>query len=304
MRIAALIVLGTLAVMGWGSPPAEAHGTYPIPGDVVREFDPPGQAWDAGHRGIDLSGNPGDVVTAPAAGVVTFVGTIAGVAVVTIDHGDVRSTYQPVAATVAIGTEVDAGDAIGVLQAGHACPAAACLHWGLLRGETYLDPRLLLGVTMRLLPPGSAGEADGAAAQRAAAVAVSDGQLARPVPGPVISPFGLRLHPILHVWRLHAGVDFSAGCGTPILAAGDGVVVSAGYAGDAGNLLVLDHGSMGGRHVQTVYMHAQGYQVSAGQHVTKGEVVGWVGTTGLSTGCHLHFGVKADGGYVDPEGFL
>src|SRR6185369_11722686 len=94
------------------------------------------------------------------AGTVRFAGMIAGVGVVSVDHADgLRTTYQPVAPTVRAGQPVAAGDPIGVLVAGHpGCPVAACLHWGLRRGDAYLDPLALLGLArVRLLPIQTAG---------------------------------------------------------------------------------------------------------------------------------------------------
>jgi murein DD-endopeptidase MepM/ murein hydrolase activator NlpD len=122
---------------------------------VTRRFDPPAQRWLPGHRGVDLAGSPGSVVYAAGAGTVAFAGTVAGHGVVSIDHPDgLRTTYQPVTASVAAGEPVAAGDPIGVLDPGHdGCPVAACLHWGLRRGESYLDPLGLLGLgRVRLLP--------------------------------------------------------------------------------------------------------------------------------------------------------
>ena len=124
---------------------------------VVRPFDPPPRPWLAGHRGVDLAAVPGVPVRAAGAGVVAFAGTVAGRGVVSVDHADgLRTTYEPVTPAVRAGDPVPAGGLLGVLDAGHAgCPAAACLHWGLRRGETYLDPLALLGrARVRLLPTG------------------------------------------------------------------------------------------------------------------------------------------------------
>lgn len=124
---------------------------------VVRRFDPPPEPWLAGHRGVDLAAGPGAVVRAAGPGVVAFAGTVAGRGVVSVDHANgLRTTYEPVTATVTAGAAVGRGTELGVLTPGHAgCPAAACLHWGLRRGDTYLDPLLLLGFArVRLLPLG------------------------------------------------------------------------------------------------------------------------------------------------------
>ena len=124
----------------------------PVP-HVVRGFTPPALPWGAGHRGVDLAAAPGSTVYAAGAGQVTFAGSLAGRGVVTITHGELRTTYLPVRASVRAGSRVTAGQAIGVVEnvPGH-CPAG-CLHWGLLRGPVYLDPLALLGrAPVRLLP--------------------------------------------------------------------------------------------------------------------------------------------------------
>jgi murein DD-endopeptidase MepM/ murein hydrolase activator NlpD len=121
---------------------------------VVRGFDPPETTWGSGHRGVDLLGRPGQPVRAAKAGRISFAGTLAGRGVVVVDHGGVRSTYEPVAAGVHLGQHVRGGQRIGTLQAGGShCFPRACLHWGLLRGDTYLDPLMLVGGgPVRLLP--------------------------------------------------------------------------------------------------------------------------------------------------------
>jgi murein DD-endopeptidase MepM/ murein hydrolase activator NlpD len=122
---------------------------------VVRRFDPPPKPWLAGHRGVDLAAEAGVPVRAAGAGTVHFAGLVAGRGVVSVTHpSGLRTTYEPVDPTVRAGQAVAAGDQIGTLAAGHpGCAAAACLHWGLRRGEEYLDPLALLGLgRVRLLP--------------------------------------------------------------------------------------------------------------------------------------------------------
>ncbi|MBM9460404.1 M23 family metallopeptidase [Nocardioides sp. zg-536] len=121
---------------------------------VHRRFDPPDGPYGAGHRGVDLAGHAGQQVRTALPGRVAFVGRIAGRGVVTVSHGDTRTTYEPVAGAVAVGQEVAAGAVIGSLElVGSHCFPQACLHWGWLRGETYLDPlRLVGGGPVRLLP--------------------------------------------------------------------------------------------------------------------------------------------------------
>jgi murein DD-endopeptidase MepM/ murein hydrolase activator NlpD len=143
------------------------------------------------------------------------------------------------------------------------------------------------------------------AAQQAATVQASGGgggggRLYRPVPGAITSPYGYRIHPIFHVRKMHTGVDMTAGMGTPIHAAEAGSVLSAGWRGGYGKCVVISHG--GG--LATLYGHLSSISVSAGQKVGRGEVIGKVGSTGYSTGPHLHFEVRVNGSPVNPAGYL
>ena len=167
--------LGVLGVVAWltvgpllAAAPASGAGTgwrWPLdpPVAVVTAFVAPAGPFAAGHRGVDLAGQVGEAVRAAGAGVVAFAGVVAGRGVVSVDHpGGLRTSYEPVAAAVGLGDLVGAGAVLGRLQAvASHCPPAACLHWGLRRGGTYLDPRSLLGaLQVRLLPVwGSAGPA-------------------------------------------------------------------------------------------------------------------------------------------------
>jgi murein DD-endopeptidase MepM/ murein hydrolase activator NlpD len=130
--------------------------------------------------------------------------------------------------------------------------------------------------------------------------APSSGGWVRPVPGSVTSPFGYRIHPIYGTKRLHAGVDFRAGHGEPIKAAADGRVILASSYGGYGNTVIVDHG--GG--VATLYAHQSRVAVSYGDRVAAGEVIGYVGSTGLSTGAHLHWEVRRGGAPVDPMQYV
>jgi len=123
---------------------------------------------------------------------------------------------------------------------------------------------------------------------------------AYPVSAPITSPYGMRLHPVTHIYKLHDGTDFGAGCGTPIRAAYSGRVAERYYNAGYGNRLMIDHGYVDGRYVTTGYNHAIRYTVSVGQHVSQGQVVGYVGSTGYSTGCHLHLMVWLGGRLVNP----
>lgn len=133
---------------GWPLSPAPA---------VVHVFDPPDSTYGAGHRGVDLAGSVGAPVLAAMGGSVTFAGSLAGRGVVVVDHGDTRTTYEPVAASVSVGDVVAQGAVIGTLTATQShCLPAICLHWGWIRNadDVYLDPLGLIGLgrSVRLLP--------------------------------------------------------------------------------------------------------------------------------------------------------
>ncbi|MGO4188434.1 M23 family metallopeptidase [Pseudarthrobacter sp. TAF60_1] len=108
---------------------------------VLRTFDPPDKPWMSGHRGVDLgAAYDGVPVTSPASGTVSFVGVVVDRPVITIDHGDgLRSSFEPVESTLATGAVVAKGQIIGTLQAGH-CDALDCVHWGVRRGDDYINP--------------------------------------------------------------------------------------------------------------------------------------------------------------------
>lgn len=120
----------------------------------------------------------------------------------------------------------------------------------------------------------------------------------------VTSSFGSRTHPLTGVTKLHTGVDFGAPQGAQVAAARDGRIEFAGTTTAYGIRVVIDHGTIGGKRLQTTYSHLSALQVTAGQTVTAGSPVGLVGSTGLSTGPHLHFEVLLDGQYMDPLPWL
>jgi murein DD-endopeptidase MepM/ murein hydrolase activator NlpD len=156
--VTAILLAVTLAC--FAALPAAAEpdpiGVWPLDPQpaVLAGFDPPDAPWLAGHRGVDLLGHAGQEVLAALAGRVTFAGMLAGRGVVVVLHGDTRTTYEPVTATVPVGQLVGRGEVIGRLDAaGSHCPPQVCLHWGWLRGEVYLDPLDLVGSgSVRLLP--------------------------------------------------------------------------------------------------------------------------------------------------------
>ena len=128
------------------------------------------------------------------------------------------------------------------------------------------------------------------------------GMFAFPAPSytRISDDYGNRIHPTLGVEKFHNGIDLAAPNGSPILAAYDGEVVAASYSSSMGNYVMIDHGDR----LYTIYMHASALYVSKGDAVTKGQQIAAVGSTGRSTGPHLHFGVRKNGGYVSPWGYL
>jgi len=306
-KLLAIIIGLLISVAGVTPAYAAPQAVAPVLGDVVRGFDPPDQPWLAGHRGVDIAGVEGQSVVAAMDGVVSFAGMVAGRPVISINHGRLTTTYEPVQPSVTAGQSVAAGQTIGTLLAGHPCPVEACLHWGLKDGETYLDPlSLLSGGDIRLITADAMDTVRAHAAAMAQSLGgpASAAGLVSPAAGDVSSPFGMRLHPILGTWRFHDGMDIAASCGSPITAAAAGTVVESFYSSGYGNRLVIDHGVVNGHQLRTAYNHAQGYVVSVGDQVTQGQLIGSVGTTGASTGCHLHFQVWLDGALTDPQPLL
>lgn len=128
----------------------------------------------------------------------------------------------------------------------------------------------------------------------------SNGYLTRPVPGRVTSHYGYRKHPIYGYWGLHDGTDFSTPCGQGMKAVADGTVVSRYWSDVYGNRLVLDLGRVNGKSLAVIYNHAISYRVGPGARVNRGQIIGSAGSTGWSTGCHLHFSVLVNGNTVNP----
>ncbi|HYJ77490.1 MAG TPA: peptidoglycan DD-metalloendopeptidase family protein [Actinomycetes bacterium] len=160
---------------------------------------------------------------------------------------------------------------------------------GELSGELAAQARAELG---------AAGARDGSA------VPARPGTLSWPVNGPVSSPFGMRVHPITGVYKLHTGTDLSASCGTPIHVARPGVVIAAGWNSAYGWRTVVSHGVVGGVLLTTTYNHQTRLGTVVGAQLAAGDVLGVVGSTGYSTGCHLHFELYVNATLVDPEPWL
>lgn len=259
----------------------------PLPdAEVVRPFDRDATKYGPGHRGVDLSGSVGAPVRAVASGTVIWAGPVAGRSTVTVDHGSERSTYEPLEVAVVVGERVAAGQLLGYLQAGHGACRSACLHLGRLESADYRDPAELLGRNaFRLIspigppppPPFGAGGA-------------------LPVAGPITSGFGPRVHPITKRRGFHDGVDIGAACRTPVPAIAAGRVVHAGSRGAYGQQVQIRHTARDA----TSYSHLAKINVKPGQSVRAGQIIGTVGNTGMSTGCHLHFMLISDGVPRDP----
>ncbi|MCT1459696.1 peptidoglycan DD-metalloendopeptidase family protein [Aestuariimicrobium sp. p3-SID1156] len=284
----------------------------PVGGGVTRPFEQPEHRYASGHRGVDLAAPEGSTVRAAAAGTVGFLGRVAGRPVLVVEHGNgIQTTYEPVIASVTSGDKVQAGQALGVLASGGG--HSGSLHWGLKEKGDYLDPMLHLapsqagGATapgpVRLLPlkaeprplvaalppdlglPGQGGLPSPSA--------IGGGI---PVSGPITSPYGMRLHPVLKVWKLHDGVDYGAPCGAPIRSVSAGRVVLVENHVAYGKRVIVDAG--GG--TRYGYTHLSTFGVSTGQQVAAGSYLGSVGSTGYSTGCHLHFMAWRNGQVVPP----
>ncbi|MFE7604953.1 M23 family metallopeptidase [Brachybacterium paraconglomeratum] len=150
---------------------------------------------------------------------------------------------------------------------------------------------------------GAAGtaSAEGTDSADGEAVVGSDSGYIRPSSGAITSGYGGRVHPVLGYYKGHDGVDFGAACGAPVKAAKSGTVVAVEYHHASGNRVKIDHGNG----VVTGYYHLQGFNTSVGATVAQGDTIGYVGSTGRSTGCHLHF-AKMDeaGNYSDPMSLL
>ncbi|MGC3952783.1 MAG: peptidoglycan DD-metalloendopeptidase family protein [Propionicimonas sp.] len=129
----------------------------------------------------------------------------------------------------------------------------------------------------------------------------------RPIKAEPGSRFGMRFHPIKHVWRMHWGLDFGASCGAPLYAMADGKVTQVlrtSQSNGLGNWTVINYGSYKGSNISSGYAHQSKIIVKPGQKVKRGQLVGYVGTTGLSTGCHLHLQIYKNGVRVNPINYV
>src|SRR4051794_4192011 len=188
----------------------------------------------------------------------------------------------------ALATEIDVGD-VGPSD-------AFDLVLGADRQLLYAGLSRAMASSLQLVRWNAGGRSEWINAANAERPAPSVGALIMPANGPVTSYFGYRYHPILHFTRFHAGIDIGAGWGSPIVAAGDGQVVGAGWAGGYGREVQIAHG--GG--IVSLYGHMSDIVAQPGSFVRAGQVIGYVGSSGLSTGPHLHFEVRMSGQPVNP----
>ena len=135
-------------------------------------------------------------------------------------------------------------------------------------------------------------------------VKVASAGFVKPIGGRITSPFGWRTHPIFNSRTFHSGVDIGGPNGGGIKASNSGKVIYSGWYGGYGKVVILDHGTINGKPTTTLYAHMSSIRVKQGQHVNKGEVVGYEGTTGYSTGPHLHFEVRINGKPNNPLNYI
>ena len=130
------------------------------------------------------------------------------------------------------------------------------------------------------------------------------GGFLRPVEGRISSPYGMRTHPIFKSRIFHNGIDYAAAYGTPIKASNAGKVIYSGWYGGYGKVVIIDHGSCTGAPTTSLYAHMSRQKVTVGQTVTRGQIVGYIGTTGYATGPHLHFEIRINGKPQNPANYL
>ena len=190
----------------------------------------------------------------------------------------------------ALATEIDVGD-VGPQD-------AFDMVLGADRQLLYAGLDRVANSSLQLVKWNANGRSEWIDAANADKPAPVESGMAMPAMGPITSYFGNRYHPILHFTRFHAGIDIGAAWGSPIVAAGDGQVAAAGWSGGYGRQVRIWHG--GG--VMTTYSHMSDIVAAPGSFVRRGQVIGYVGSSGLSTGPHLHYEVLKDGTPVNPLG--
>lgn len=213
----------------------------------------------------------------------------------------VESYIKALATRISIGRDIDAADGFDLIIERQRAAT----------GETRIGDLLFAGIDqgrrkvqlVRFGPDGANGEGDASGSSRTDGWFDANGQTERravsglPVSGRITSNFGLRVHPLLGFTRMHKGLDIGAPYGTPIHAMTDGIVAFAGRTGGYGNFVKLTHG--GG--MASGYGHMSRIAVSSGTRVRQGQVIGYVGSTGMSTGPHLHWEVWRNGAAINPR---
>ena len=197
-----------------------------------------------------------------------------------------------VAATTLVG--------FGAVGLSHAPSAAA----GATTPQDAVTPQALPPVPPAFAARQAALAATIADASAESAALTQRGLFYRPTLGDIGSGWGMRLHPILKIYRMHEGLDVGAPCDAPVWAVLDGTVVAAGYGASSGNYVKVDHGVVNGHHLVTDSLHLNKVGVAVGQKVKRGEQLGLSGTTGLSTSCHVHLALWVDGVNSDPQPYL
>ena len=210
-----------MAGSGGVEPAPSRDGVWPLaPRPAIdRGFVPPASRWGAGHRGVDLVGRPGQAVHTSLAGTVVFAAVLAGRGVVVVEHGGLRTTYEPVDAVVRVGDVVGRGEVLGQLRtAGSHCFPRACLHWGLRRGTAYLDPLVLVGLgPLRLLPaPAGVGSGWASGPALGPSARVPQGGDRALVPGPAPTPPFAAVRRPLPWWVTDAGPGSGARVGLAV----------------------------------------------------------------------------------------
>ncbi len=219
-------------------------------------------------------------------------------------RGDAEALRAEAAAAAADAQALEAERAVAVAELAEiqtlqaelrAEMAARVSEWEGLVAELDAEDAELTELINRLATP---APRPGGAAPQPGEASVSGFQW--PINAPISSGFGYRVHPIFGTRRLHKGIDQGASTGTPIAAAKGGTVISSGWQNGYGNTVVIDHGSG----ITTLYAHQSQLGVSAGDRVNRGDVIGYVGSTGNSTGPHLHFEIRSNGTAIDPVPYL
>lgn len=240
-------------------------------------------------RLVTYTVQPGDTLTAIAQAHSTSVDSIAYInGIRSPDRIRPGEKLQFIANASGLVVRVSGGDTLSGLSLKYGVPVATLVQANHLSDPDHLAPG------QALILPGAVPAARPVLANSRAIT------FRWPLKGRVTSGFGWRIHPITSLEEFHQGIDVAAPEGTPILAAASGTISSQGWCGNYGRLVTIDHGDS----VETRYGHLSGYALEKGREVSAGQVIGYVGTSGLSTGPHLHFEIRIGGEPSDPRDHL